>query len=160
VGKLQRAIGWAWASPLTLLGFLAITLLQVFGWCKRNGTFGSALVWTLQLERSPTWLHRKLHLHSGCSLGNVVLLDADLDTHHGRVTLKHHQEHVRQAMALGVLHPLAYAVCWLVLASCDHSHPFWDHPLEIDARRSASQTIDVIGALRRAVAEGKLKPHT
>lgn len=158
MGALRSVPGWLWASPLTLCGFLYVTVFTALGWYKRLGNYGDAMCWQLK-PSAPAWLKNKLHLHSGHTVGNVVVLDANLDTHHGRVALHHLQIHVEQAMAMGVFYPLLWTASWLSLQFCKHAHPHFDHPFEIDARRAANQTIDVIGALRKAQAEGRLKRH-
>lgn len=155
-----RTLGWIWAAPVTLCGFIYVTVFSVFGWYKPEGMFGDALVWSFVEGRSPAWLGRAWHHWSGHAIGNVVVVNANLDTHRGRVVLRHEQEHVRQCMALGAFMPLLYSLAWLTLRCCKNAHPYYDNPLEIDARRAAGQVVDIIGALRRAALEGKIKLPT
>ena len=153
-----RTLGWLWALPLTLMGFTYVTFFCLFGWYKSIGRHGDALVYELVPERMPAWLTGAWKHWSGHTVGNVVVLNGNPDTHRGRITLRHEQEHVRQGMALGIFLPVLYFIAYTSLkAGCRHSHPYYDNPFEIDARRAAGQVVDVIGALRRAVAEGKIK---
>ena len=155
-----RTLGWAWALPLTLCGFLYVTVFGIFGWYKRLGTYGDAWVWGLCPERMPQFLINAWKHWSGHTVGNVVVLNANLDTHRGRIVLRHEQEHVRQGMVLGVFLPVLYFMAYAGLKCCKHAHPYYDNPFEIDARKSAGQVVDVIGALRRAVIEGRIKRMT
>jgi hypothetical protein len=152
-----RALGWLWSLPLTLCGFLYVTLFTFLGWYKSLGRHGDALVWEINKDRMPALLAAAWRHWAGHTVGNIVVLNDNLDTHRGRITLRHEQEHVRQGMVLGVFLPVLYALAYLGLKFCRYAHPYYDNPFEVDARRAAGQVVDVIGALRRAVAEGKIK---
>lgn len=159
MAKLLRVIGCVWAGPLTLVGLLYVASFSLLGWYVALGRCGDALVWQTT-DKMPTSLKRAWGPRSGHTFGNVIVLHADLNTHHGNVALRHEQEHVVQSMTLGPLYPVLYLAAYLGLCCCQHAHPFWDHPFELDARRAAGQAIDVIGALKKAVADGKIKlPH-
>jgi hypothetical protein len=152
-----RALGWLWASPLTLLGFLYVTVFSFFGWYLSLGLMGDALVWRLRPDVAPSWLKAAWRHWAGHAIGNVVVLNSGTDTVHGQLCLRHEQEHVHQCMVLGPLLPVFYFTAYLGLKFCSHAHPYYDNPFEIDARRAAGQVIDVIGTLKRAYAEGKIK---
>lgn len=152
-----RALGWLWAAPLTLCGFLYVTLFSLFGWYERLGTFGDALVWDLNPNRMPAWLKNAWRHWSGHTIGQVVVLNSNPTSYRGQIVLRHEQEHVRQGMVLGVFLPILYGIAYLGLKFCAHAHPYYDNPFEVDARRAAGQVVDVIGALKRAIAEGKIK---
>lgn len=152
-----RALGWAWNLPITLLGALYATLFSIFGWYHNVGLHGDALVWEIVPKKMPVLLQQAWRHWNGHTIGNVVVLNGSIDTHRGRITLRHEQEHVRQGMVLGPFLPFFYLLAYLGLKFCKHAHPYYDNPFEIDARRAAGQVVDVIGALRRAVAEGKIK---
>ena len=151
-----RTLGWAWALPLTLIGFLYVTLFSLLGWYRSRGLRGDALTYELT-EKVPLWLTKAWHRWSGHTIGNVVVLNTNVDTHRGRIVLRHEQEHVRQSMVLGVFLPVLYLIAYVGLKFCKHAHPYYDNPFEIDARRAAGQVVDVIGTLRRAIAEGRIK---
>jgi hypothetical protein len=152
-----RTLGWLWALPLTLFGLIYTTLFTVFGWYTNMGRHGDALVWNINHDRMPVLLQRAWRHWNGHTVGNVVVINGTVDTHRGRITLRHEQEHVRQGMVLGVFLPVFYSISYLGLKFCTHAHPYYDNPFEIDARRAAGQVVDVIGALKRAVAEGRIK---
>ena len=157
MSKVARIAGYVWAAPLTLLGLIYTTVFTLLGWYKRLGVHGDALVWQLVPEKSPSWLD-KMWLHwGGHCIGNVVVVKVDVTSDRGKITLRHEQEHVYQCMVLGVFQPLIYGLAYVGLRFCRHAHPYYDNPFEIDARRAAGQVVDVIGALKRAAAEGKLK---
>lgn len=155
--NFKRVLGFIWAAPVTLAGLAYVTLFSSLGWYKRLGTRGDALVWQLQADSSPTWLNTRWRRWVGHTVGNVVVVKHNVDTDRGRVTLRHEQEHVRQFMKLGLFMPVLYGLAYLGLMTCRHAHPYYDNPFEIDARRASGQVIDVVGAVKRALAEGKLK---
>jgi hypothetical protein len=150
LNKLRRVLGWCWASPLTLCGLLYVVPFDILGWHRPIGTHGDAMVWQLVPERAPGWLTFAWRHGSGHAVGNVVVLNANLDTHQGRVVLKHEQDRVRQAMVLGAFYPLFYAVMWLgIRLACPRSSTHFSHPFELEARRAAGQTIDVEGTVEK-----------
>jgi len=157
MSKVMRAIGFAWAAPLTLLGLIYVILLSGFGWYEWQGRFGNALTWHVVPERAPRWLSHAWHGWAGQAIGNVVVLNIDHCTSRGNTMLRHEQAHVAQAMRLGVLFPFLYAAGYLLACLLPRSYPMYDNVFEIDARRSADQVIDVVGAVKWAVTTGRLK---
>ena len=153
----KRLLGLIWAGPLTLLGLTYVTLFTLLGWYQRLGQRDDALVWLLNADKAPAWLNKKWTRWGGHTIGQVVVMRYNPDTDKGRVTLRHEQEHVHQCMVLGIFQPILYGLAYLGLKFCRHAHPYYDNPFEIDARRAAGQVVDVIGAVKRAVALGKLK---
>jgi hypothetical protein len=123
-----------------------VSPLALLGWYSSAGAHGNAWVWLLDRGQAPIWFGRRSH-----TVGNVVLLDANLDTSHGRVELRHQQATVLQQMRLGALWPALYLLCWLAMwLGCQKAHPHFDHPFAVDARRSAGQVVDVIGLVEKA----------
>lgn len=156
MSKITRMLGFAWALPLTVAGALYATLFTLAGWYSRIGQRGDAWVWQLRPEKAPPWLNKRWAHWGGHCVGNVVVMKYDPDSDRGKVTLRHEQEHVRQCMVLGIFQPILYYTAYLGLMTCRHAHPYFDNPFEIDARRAAGQVVDVVGAVRRAHALGKL----
>lgn len=154
---LKRAIGFIWASPVTVIGLLYATLFAWLGWYRRVGRRGDALVWTFGGSLHPRWLVSTWKNRAGQTFGNVVVIRYDIDTPRGHLSLRHEQEHVRQTMTLGVFQPILYACAWFALKACRHAHPYYDNPFEIDARRGTGQVVDVVTAVRLAIAQGKLR---
>jgi len=105
----------------------------------------------------PNWLRSTWRHLLGHAIGNIVVMNDSLDTQRGRITLRHEQEHVHQGMVLGVFLPILYALAYVGLRFCRYAHPYYDNPFEVDARRAAGQVVDVIGTLKRAVRDGKIK---
>lgn len=155
--NFRHMLGFIWALPITAIGLAYVSLFTFLGWYKRLGQFGDAYVWQSLPEKSPKWLNKAWSRWGGQAIGNIVVLKYDVATDRGRVVLRHEQEHVHQCMVLGVFQPIVYGILYLVLMTSRHAHPYYDHPFEIDARRAAGQVIDVVGALKRAAAEGKLR---
>ena len=153
----KRVLGIIWAAPVTLVGLTYVTLFTLLGWYQRLGQRDDALVWLLNADKAPAWLNKKWTRWGGHTLGQVVVMKYNPDTDRGRVTLRHEQEHVHQCMVLGIFQPILYGLAYLGLMTCRHAHPYYDNPFEIDARRAAGQVVDVVGAVKRAVALGKLK---
>lgn len=153
----KRVLGFIWAAPITVVGFIYATLFTWAGWYSRLGNHGDALVWQLDEKKSPDWLKKRWQRWSGHTIGNIVVLRYAPDTDRGRVTLRHEQEHVHQCMVLGVFQPVLYGITYVALKCCRHAHPYYDNPFEVDARRAAGQVVDVIGAVKRAYAKGLLK---
>jgi len=152
----QRALGYVWAAPLTLAGLLYVAAFTAVGWCRYTGRWGDAWVWNTVHGQAPRILE-SIWLHwSGHTMGNVVLLKLDARSERGSIVLRHELEHVRQCMVLGPLQPVLYCLAWLSLSFCRHGHPHYDNPFEVDARRAAGQIIDVVGSLKRAVADGRI----
>jgi len=155
MSKVLRIIGIAWAAPVTVFGLLYVLLFSLFGWYKFLGSRGDALVWTI--DKPPSFLDKMWTRWAGQTIGNVIVMKADVETDKGKIVLRHEQEHVHQCMVLGVFQPIIYGIAYLGLCCCRSAHPYYDNPFEVDARRAAGQIVDVIGVLRRAVAEGKIK---
>lgn len=157
MSTVARWAGYTWAAPLTLLGLIYVTLFTLLGWYRRIGRRDDAFVWQLIQDKAPVWLD-KFWLHwGGHTIGQVVVLKPDVDTDRGKILLRHEQEHVHQCMVLGIFQPILYGLASLGLRFCRHAHPYYDNPFEIDARRAAGQVIDVIGALKRALAQGRIQ---
>jgi hypothetical protein len=157
MSTVTRFAGFLWAAPLTLLGIIYASVFTLLGWYTRTGTYGDALVWNLDAEAAPKWVTRRWLKYGGHTCGNVAVLVDSIKTKRGTVMLRHQQEHVRQFMVFGIFQPIIYTIASFGLLFCRHAHPHYDNPFEIDARRASGRVIDVIGALQRAVAEGKYK---
>jgi len=150
MSKVTQVAGYVWAAPLTLLGLIYVNLFTLLGWYRHLGTFGDALAWEPKPHCLPPWLARHWHLRAGQSLGNVAVLNVNLATHTGQLALHHEQDCIRQAMTLGPLYPVAYAVVWAAMkAACPRSNPHFSHPFAVEARRAAGQLIDVEGAYEK-----------
>lgn len=150
LSQIKKSLQVAWASPVTLVGLVYVSVLWALGWYEWVGLRGDALVWHVRIERCPTFLREKWKNWAGQTIGNVVVLKYDLSTERGNITLRHEQEHVHQCMVLGpfmpILYGLNYAMIWV---TCRHSDAYYDSPFEIDARRAAGQVIDVVGLIEK-----------
>ncbi len=160
MSKVLRFLMFVWASPATLVGILFCSFFDVIvGWFTYLGRKGDALVWSINEKHAPLWVSSMFGWHNALVIGNAVVLRHYVDDERSAMVIRHEQEHVRQWMTLGVFMLPMYVLCWLILLTAQHAHPTYDHPMEIDARRAAGQVIDVVGALKRLVEQGKLHVH-
>lgn len=151
---LKKYLSYAWASPLTLFGLCYAGIYNFMGWYRWHGVEGNALVWLVNNDRIPSWLSKYWARRRGHSAGQVVILknSPDIKT----ITLKHEQKHVDQALCLGIFWPLFYYGTGIVIKwACPGSDPYYDNPLEIDARRRAGQVVDVVGMTRKFLEKKK-----
>lgn len=128
--RLLRAMGYAWASPTSLIGLICGGLtLCTGGTCQRvqgvlefHGGFSRWL-----LERTPV---------GACAItfGHVIL---GRDAAWLSQLRPHEQVHVRQAEVWGPLFLPAYLIAsgWVWL---DGRHAYYDNPFEHAARRRSS----------------------
>lgn len=150
--KIKKFMGYAWASPVTACGLAYAGLFNVLGWYSWYGVSGHGLVWRVN-DSAPSWLKKLWMDWNGHAIGNVVVLNCD--PIEKPVALAHELVHVRQCMRLGVFDPIVYGVAWLgIKFGCESSSPYWTNPLEIDARRTVGQLVDVEGAIMKAKAKG------
>lgn len=123
-GRLWR---YLWASPVTLLGLIAVSLsLLSGGRVKRHTGVLECHGGFARLLLSATPIRAE-----ALTLGHVVLgRDAGCLEH----TRTHERAHVRQTEWLGALFPLAYLACsaWALLRG---RHYYRDNWFERDARR-------------------------
>jgi hypothetical protein len=155
--NVKRYIGYAWAAPLTLVGIVYVTFFTMLGWYYPMGRHGDAFVWQLRHHVAPKWFEHWWMRWGGHTIGNIVVMKTDIFSPRGTITLRHEQEHVRQCMTLGIFQPILYGIASLALHFCEHAHPYYDNPFEVDARRAAGQVVDVIGALKRALEQARLR---
>lgn len=140
--KLWNILGWIWAFPITCLGMLYSFLFQTLGYYKFDQFTQDqlALVWIVK-DDCPAWLAALWKDWGGHTIGNVIVLKQPNDT-----TLVHEKQHVKQCMQLGIFQPVLYVLCYAIIKiACNSSHPYYDNPFEIDARRAAGQMIDIAG---------------
>lgn len=144
-GKVDLIVGMLWASPITAVCFIFYVLpFWVLGWYRYVGFYETAWVWKLQ-ETAPSFVHKLWSGWAGHALGNLVVMieEPDISRYTG-VILTHELQHVDQCMRLGIFQPIMYGLNNLIIRfGCKNSHPYYDNPFEIDARRGAGQIIDV-----------------
>lgn len=140
MAKLLRCLGFFWAAPVTLVGLLYVGAFSVLGWYKFAGMQGDSLVWLFNFSNSPDWLGKAWTHWGGHTIGQVVVLNVDLNSKHGKVTLRHEQEHTRQAMVLGVFWPILYLFSFLsIKLACPLLDPYRDNVFEASARRASGE---------------------
>jgi hypothetical protein len=138
---------------------LAVLLFYVLpfvalGWYKFAGAEDRALVYVLT-ENAPEFLKKAWSKWGGHAAGNVIVLKKPTDpSSRGSVALlTHEMTHVRQCMILGPFSPVAYAACWLVGKVLEKTigrfDAYYDHPMEMHARRCAGQIVDVVGYVEK-----------
>jgi len=144
---VKRCLGYAWSSPVTLIGVVYTSVFQALGWYRWHGVRDAAAVWIVE-DDSPSWLLSLWKRWAGHTVGNIVVL-RNAPEKNDRA-LQHELVHVRQCMRLGVFQPVLYALSSLgIWLGCESSDPYWSNPFEIDARRSVGQTVDVEGVMSR-----------
>lgn len=144
---MLRYLKFAWAFPVTFFGLVYALLFWALKWHSWRGIHGDALVWTVN-PTAPAWLQSLWKDWAGHAIGNVVVLRNNELIN--STTLTHEQKHVDQCMRLGIFQPIVYAMSYLAIKfGCPGSHPYYDSPFEIDARRAAGQIVDVVGALKK-----------
>jgi len=158
--KVLSVLGYLNASPITLIGFIYVLFCTMMGWFRFVGSKEHALVWATCPENMPKWLYRrwegeKFDLYGRC-IGNVVILDSSdfkIDSPNDIKNIRtftHEMGHVIQCMRMGIFQPIFYGLNWLGIKwGCPNSHAYYDLTFEIDARRRACQTIDVVGVRKK-----------
>ena len=138
-----------------MLGVTYTSLFSILGWYKWSKVEGDSLVWATSLENCPTSVKNFWASWAGHAIGNVVVMNEKyLDK---PKYLMHEQKHVDQMMCLGIFQPIIYGLCYLeIRLGCQGSHPYYDNPFEVDARRHAGQIIDIVGMAKKYVeSKGK-----
>lgn len=150
MSSIKKVTQLAWASPVTLIGFLYVSLFWAMGWYEYVGRRGDALVWFVRVEKCPNVLKERWKNWAGQAIGNIVVVKYDLGTERGAITLRHEQEHVNQCMVLGPFMPILYGLFYVTIwVTCRHSDAYYSHPFELDARRAAGQVVDVEGLIEK-----------
>ena len=148
MNKLIKIVQYIWAAPVTVVGLLYVLFFWACGWYKWNGVHGDALVWLLNVDKSPSWLLKLWGRFAGQAIGNVVVLKSNFADKPW--LLIHEQKHVDQVMRLGVFQPIVYVLSYLAIKlGCPGSDAYYDSPFEIDARRAAGQVIDIVGTIKK-----------
>lgn len=146
--KFKKFLSYSWAAPVTAPGLLYASLFQLLGWYTWYGVSGDALVWIVNLNKSPLWLLNLWKNWYGQTVGNVVVLK--LLPEKKPLVLLHEKKHVDQIMKLGIFHPIIYSLCYLAIKyGCTGSDPYYSNSFELDARRAAGQIIDVESAMSK-----------
>lgn len=152
-----KVLGYVWSAPVTFVGVVYALAFNALGCYRWHGVIGDALVWTVNANKTPPWLLKRWSHGDGQTIGQVVVLNTDPLSDHGRVHVMHESEHVHQCMRLGIFQPLLYGVIYLAIKlGCESADPHIDHPFEVSARRRSGQIVDVIGALQKLKAEAHL----
>jgi hypothetical protein len=147
--RFKKILGYTWAAPVTFFGLTYSSVFWAFRWHKWHGVEGDALVWTVDSDRAPKWLNGLWTKWGGHTIGNVIVLKNP--PREGTSLLVHEQQHVLQCMRLGIFQPLLYGMNMLAIKiGCPSSHPYFDCPFEIDARRAAGEPVDVVGLINKS----------
>ena len=152
---ISKILGYTWAFPITLIGLVYALTLCVFKYYKWHGVEGDALVWVVDISKSPSWLKKLWKSWAGHAIGNVIVMKNNPSEK--PIVLKHEQRHVEQVMRLGIFQPIIYAISSFgIYVACDDSDPYYSNPFEIDARRHAGQIIDIEGCIKK-ISSNELK---
>ena len=147
-----KYLGFIWAFPVTFFGLLYALVFALLRWYRVRGIVGDALVFEVNVEKSPKWLLRLWKNWAGHAIGNVIVLRHKPETMPWLLT--HEMKHVDQVMRLGVFQPIMYVACYLAIRiGCKGSDPYFSNPFEVDARRAAGQVVDIEGTAKRLAAK-------
>ena len=153
--KVKKYLGYAWASPLTLLGIVYTSTFRALKWYKWHGVEGDAMVWVTSFKDSPALMKRMWMGWGGHAIGNVIVMNENYIFGSPRI-LVHEQKHVDQMMRLGIFQPIIYGLCYVgIKLGCPGSNAHYDNPFELDARRAAGQIIDIVGVAKKIVESKK-----
>lgn len=136
----KNIIGFLWALPITLVGFVYALLLRALGWYEWCGIYNWCFVWCLDEERVPAFFKKWWSTWGGHCVGCVIVLH-DYPQFTTDTTLRHEQEHAAQCMRLGVFQPILYALILFVMMVLKNVDSYRCHPMEIDARVAAGQQV-------------------
>lgn len=137
-----KILGYAWASPVTLLGFMYVAAFWAMGWYEWEGFEEDAAVWRVNHQESPGWLKKYWQRWGGHAIGNVVVLKRTIEE--SGSTLDHELRHVAQVMRMGIFQPIVYGINMVAMRwGCPGTDPYYYNPFEVDARRAAGQKIEI-----------------
>lgn len=159
MNRVKFWLGAVWASPVTLVTLLLYVLpLVAIRWYKLLGHTDSALVFVVR-DDAPEWLKKKWSSWGGQTFGNIIVLNkAPEGTKYSVALMNHEMTHVRQYMVFGVFFLPLYVLFTLVgkvFQAMGHYDAYYDNPLEVHARRTAGQVVDVVGTVERLKAAKK-----
>jgi hypothetical protein len=138
--KTKKILMYLWASPVTLLGLLYVSLFQLFGWYIWSEKSGDAFIWELDDSSAPPWLISLWEPWAGHAIGNIVVLRESPHANPG--TLAHEKVHVDQVMRLGIFQPVLYLLFLILIRIFVPSiSPYRFNPFEIEARVKSDQNI-------------------
>lgn len=151
MNKVLRVVGYLWASPFTILGTIFVSAFSLVGWYTWYSYEHDALTWVVNSSKLPKFVRKTWQFKVGKTFGQVVVLKIppNRDSWAARSFL-HEIAHVHQYMKLGVLYPVVYGLNYLLIrVSLPNANGYYDNPMEIDARRFAGETIDVVGVINK-----------
>lgn len=163
MGRVKFVMGFLWAAPVTLLSFLFYVMpFWCMGWYMFAGWRELAWCWYLN-PKAPSWIQKKWKHWAGQTVGSLIIMKQFPDnSQYMNVILKHELTHVRQLMILGVFQPLLYFANWLtgtiLKKTIGHVDGYFDNLMEINARRSAGQIVDVV-TLTEKIKTTRQKNH-
>jgi len=132
---MKKCLGYLFASPVTLIGLLYVSVFTLLGWYSWSGRREDGLFWEINEDSSPEWLLNLWSKWDGHAIGNVVVMRNSAD--HDVETARHELVHVSQSMSLGFLFPLAYLLCMIFIKfGCPGLDPHLDNPFEVHARKN------------------------
>lgn len=142
--KILYLFGFLWSLPVSVFGWLLGLFLLVTGQVERFWvTEKLEFVW--DMEDDGNFFKNAFAKRGfwGMSLGNNIFIKDKDDVRHKR-SFKHESRHCIQYYMLGIFHPIVYiidSVCIYFFNTEKHS--YYDNFLEIDARKTAGQPINI-----------------
>lgn len=127
--RVVTVLGWLWMLPLTLAGLLAALVGRA-----RYSHASGALLFVAVPGGLCAWFFERFRM-AAFTWGGVIVVDRE-ELLASAGLMRHELVHVRQAMALGILLPVAYCVASLV-AVAQGGDAYRDNWFERRAREEA-----------------------
>lgn len=132
-----------WNIPNTIFGLVALVVFYLLGEIESIFICEGAIICSLHAQTKKKLFSNNM----GITLGNIVFMPAIRISN--KKLVAHEIAHVRQSEMLGVFYFPFYVVCYAIIALIKQGDPKFDNPLEIMARRSAGQIIDILGVVQK-----------
>jgi len=137
-----KPLGFIWALPYSVLAWLGILLLLLFKQADKISA-SKDLMFLCKIKGDSyvgsKWFWDRGFI--GFTLGNGIFFVESQDTN---TTIKHETRHGFQYFVLGILFwPVYVLINVFIYLFRKDLHPYYDHPLEIDARKYAGQAVKI-----------------
>lgn len=141
--KFYYILGFLWVVPVSIIGWLFLGLLTLFGQIDCINLYPDlSVVW--DLKNTGFFYKKMVRRWFGFVIGcNIVVVDLD-DSDKNVRCFMHERRHVLQQYCWGVFFFIAYVFESLrIFLFCKEDHAYLDNRFEIDARKYAGQKIKV-----------------
>jgi hypothetical protein len=132
----MRPILYIWSFPVT---FFPLLLMVLVAWPLRQARpLGWSVAWEWEVVPH-SWVDRTWHM-AGAAIGWCVIYKPN----EAERIRAHELAHVEQSLRLGPLIIILWPAAILLIGlACPSLHTYYDHPLELDARRATGDTFEI-----------------